>query len=206
MMKNTNLCLFLLSLLLTSCGGEYVPDPFDPRIPAHPAKGHDAAGALINGQVWRAVESPSIFRGSLDDLTIIAYDEDSTLRLSIHGYLRDDQGAVDVTLEFVLDNSTMNMNHILNLKDLQVALDGRPHYARLLYDRYDINNTACASISGQLHITNVQKGSEHDLFNIAGTFGFIMDSDSCKRVEVLKGRFDYNTTTRYIGTLQNDDY
>ncbi len=200
MTKNTNFLALLLSLLLTACTGEYVPDPFDPRVPAHPATGYDAAGALINDQVWRAVENHSFLRKS--DLKIITHEEDSTIHISIDGNMMESPQPEGVKIEFVLNNRAGDIINILNLNGRSFTLDGQPHYARLgSYYEYE-DTTTCKSISGQLHLTSVGAGLKGYRYSLQGTFGFIIDNNSCDRMEVLKGRFAYDTN--FTDTLRAD--
>lgn len=184
-----NSLMLMIFLFITGCNGEFVPDPIDPRLPVYSEKGHNAAGALVNGKTWRAVKGSSFLHVS-NELTIWKDLNDSTLHLYIDGYYKDTAFIMGTDIEFVLDTKSKNISHLRNLIDKKFSLDGNLNYGTL--DDYNLSESHCKSIFGQLYIKSVRKQSnENNSYNITGTFGFTIDNDSCGRVEVKYGRFDY---------------
>ncbi|MEM1136056.1 MAG: hypothetical protein AAGI07_09465, partial [Bacteroidota bacterium] len=68
---------------MVSCDGEFRPDPIDPRLPVYSAEGYRAAGALVDGEVWRYLHEVVIIGGR--NTEFFFYESDSSLIISISG-------------------------------------------------------------------------------------------------------------------------
>ncbi len=183
--------LGLIALLTTGCEGEFVPDPLDPQLPRYSEKGHNTAGALINGKIWRAVYRTGFLSQPSGTLSLWADTTTQKIFLTLEGNEGYDSSFIaPVHIEFVLDNTDNQLQRIESLKGKKFVLDGQPHFAQLT-DLY-MENASCKSSDGQLYIKNVKRTHQTEAsYQISGTFGFTIDTDSCGLTRVQYGRFDY---------------
>lgn len=189
--------LFSLSLLyLAACGGEFIPDPIDPRLPRYSEEGKDVAGCFINDELWQAVRTGANFPPNPGEyLRVQFHPEDSTIRFRIDGRRKANTASVGtyVELYFVIDNRLTQFESLGKLHQTTIPLDGQHSYAGL----EDFSSEDhCPSGAGQLIIRKAEfiPGSA-GAFILAGTFSFTVASDSCERLDVRNGRFDYRVTT-----------
>lgn len=189
-MKVSIFCLLIF--FLVSCRGKFVPDPIDPDLPKYSAKGYDAAGAMVNGKVWRAVVRCGGFLGCSNEMTFQPFDS-SSIEIRFDGELLDQN---KIEEEGFLFSIILEDVHLRELKDLEklrgMKYDlGIGNYAHA--GDYE-NEVMCTSSRGQLFFSEIEL--KNDGYIVAGTFGFVIEGDGCKKVEVYSGRFDY-----WIGSL-----
>lgn len=182
----------IVLIILYSCNGKFEPDPIDPRISRYSHEGLDAASALVNDSVWRAVrENPFLFGGNLQTLRI--FRDSSHVRLSIDGNI-----GIESSLEgnraigFYLGNADGRWDNIENLQGQKFSLDGK-HYAFIREVDIISADASCSSTSGQLYIRDLERlEHENDVdYIMAGTFSFTINQDTCLPYNVTFGRFDY---------------
>ena len=189
-MKQTLLYILVpavvLATITAACDGKFEPDPIDPRVPRYSEEPLNAAGALINGEVWRAVLLGGFIAAPSDQL-LIEQDSDG-IRLIIEGQSSDSSSM----LAFYINDPTGNFKNLSRLNGQKFVLDGT-HKAVIGNSFFSLEDTLCSSSSGQLYIRSVKsipQDDEND-YHLSGTFSFVIDQDACRRVEVTDGRFDY---------------
>lgn len=193
-MRNSIVLIFLLALL-TQCGGEFIPDPLDPRLPRYSEEGKNAAGCFINGDVWRAVQGVGSFKGGTNEtLRVNFQSEDSTIHIAIDGWRNESDDSLRTYTEiiFALDNREAQLESVRELHRKTFLLDGEHNYGQLIQPFADTIGT---SGTGQITIRrvgldSVTSSSTH--YIIAGTFSFTTTSNSLGRIEIRNGRFDYS--------------
>lgn len=176
-------------VILTSCDGKFVPDPIVPVLPKYSSSGYNAAGAMVNGSVWRAISSCG-FGGCSNNMDFVPdYYDSMGVEIRFEGQLLDEDKSVkDRSYYFSI---FLDSIQILGVEDLEKLRGeefdlGSSHYAEV----YDYGNDAyCRSTEGQIFFDEVIFSGVD--YIVSGTFGFIVEGESCNRVEVFSGRFDY---------------
>ncbi|HEY4785285.1 MAG TPA: hypothetical protein VIH57_04520 [Bacteroidales bacterium] len=185
--------LVLLLVLLGSCGGEFIPDPIDPRLPKYTEEGNDAAGAFINEKIWKSVVSVD-FMSVGDQPYITLFTAKDSLTILFEG-----NSSVYRYIEFRLSGlSIYRFEDLQLLNNKKIFLDGKkssgvchrnycPPYESGYY------STGCpeTGISGQLYIKNVAMRDSLTQAILSGTFGFTFNDPVSGINEVSYGRFDY---------------
>lgn len=179
--------LIALILLAASCEGKLVPDPVDPRLPIYSEKGYDAAGAFIDGHIWKSVfvSGWMIYR---DNPQIISYDNSDSLIISLEGsstrfnYIVFNLSQVKVT----------QFDDLLKLDNRLIRLDGSENYATCYkYRDYGSTEDEEGKGIGQIYFRHVAvMDSVHII--VSGTFGFSFIDSEGKTIKVTSGRFDYD--------------
>ena len=186
--------IIILLIGMSACGGEFIPDPLDPRLPRYSEEGKNVAGCFINGDVWRAVKTGANLQGGVDQILQIDFQaESNTIRFRIDGYREDSTNlaGTSVTLTFVVDNRDWQIQSVDDLHGRTFELDGNTSYGNIEDASNFFQYDNCRS-TGQLFIRYAQPFlSASDDFIVAGTFYLTNDSPSCIRTEVRSGRFDY---------------
>lgn len=182
----------LIIFFLVSCRGKFVPDPIDPDLPKYSAKGHDTAGAMVNGKVWRAVIRCGGFLGCSNEMTIQPVDS-SSIEIRFEGEILDQNKIEEQGFGFSIILEDVYLTKLKDLEKLSgMKYDlGNGHYAYA--DEFG-NDVMCTSSRGQLFFNEIELKNEG--YIIAGTFGFVIEGENCKKVEVYSGRFDY-----WVGSL-----
>ena len=183
--------IVIILAIVVGCSGKFEPDPIDPRIPRYSEEGLNAAGALVNGGIWRAEKGVSFPKGPSQVLQL-ARDSAQT-QLRIDGRITDDDTTAFLAVTFYLNNAAGNLDRINDLRGRTFSLDGT-HYADLTDDEYPLEDLPrCRSRSGQLYVkylARINTATDTD-YVLSGTFSFTTDEDSCTKYEVTFGRFDY---------------
>ncbi|MEM9832493.1 MAG: hypothetical protein AAF944_17805 [Bacteroidota bacterium] len=192
-MKNRIISIFLIAIL-SRCGGEFIPDPIDPRLPRYSEEGKDAAGCFINGDVWRAVKTGGGFGRPDETLRINFLPEDSTIQITIDGWRNEliDSLRKSTEIIFILDNRELQFESIRRLHRKPFLLDGEQNYGQLVQGFED---TIATNGVGKLTVRRANLGTQTSSsinFIVAGTFSFMATSDSLGTIEVKSGRFDYS--------------
>lgn len=189
--------IFILGML-AACGGEFIPDPLDPRLPRYSEEGKNTAGCFINGEIWRAIgeaDSPADSRNQYLQLTFTA--DNNTLGINMGGYLGKsvDSLSTYVELVFIVDNRDTQFQSIRELRGQTFTLDGDQSFGRIIDSRDFFQYDACRG-AGQLFIRHVKYVPDSDGdYIISGTFSFTISANSCETIEVRNGRFDYRINT-----------
>lgn len=185
----TLLLAAVTAILLAGCDGKFVPDPIDPRLPRYSTEGWDAAGALVNGAVWRAVRQSRFLYGDKQDIYIQMWP-DSVINIGFSGRIRYPSGFEEnYAISFLLDNTDGDLNRFESLGGRRFSLGG-VHRASAGGPG---DSNFCSSSSGQLYIKSIERlEGETDVdYHISGTFSLVIDQDSCTYYRVTDGRFDH---------------
>lgn len=165
----------------------YEASPFDPRLPAFSADGTNTAGAYIDGYAWLATRSTL----SSERHFMICTNPDSigTRILISNGFqiIEDDLEKRDVGF-FLGDLSIRNSNHLLELRDTVIYLDGISNYGMLVLD--NANSDTLRYGVGKIFIHDVISNPKLESLIVSGTFGFDINSNGLNHT-VYSGRFDY---------------
>jgi len=181
-------------IIFSACGGEFIPDPLDPRLPRYSEEGKNTAGCFINGEVWRAIgeaDSPANSRNQYLQLTFTA--DNNTIGINMGGYQGKsvDSLSTYVELAFIVDNRDTQIQSVSELAGQTFVLDGNQSFGRILDSRDFFQYDICRG-AGQLHIRHARPVPDTDgEYIIAGTFSFSVDLPTCRPADVQSGRFDY---------------
>lgn len=195
-MKSTWTIITLL--ILFACGGEFIPDPIDPRLPRYSEEGKNTAGCFINNEVWQAIgeaDSPANSRNQYLQFTFTA--DNNTIGINIGGYQGKsvDSLSTYVELAFIVDNRDTQIQSIEELEGRTFVLDGDQSFGRIIDSRDFFQYDVCRG-AGQLVISHAKYVPESDGdYILAGTFSFTISAPSCEPTEVRNGRFDYRVST-----------
>jgi len=171
---------FLAAIILCSCEkGIFLMDPVDPQIIQYTEDGNDAAGALINGELWKSVLSENLFGGFSYNPRVISLVDDDSLIIIFEGYIeRSDDDLEFVKMEFYLGGiSIESTDKLIELDNRIFEFDGQKHVG--LVDS-DVINPGL-SYDGQIYFRKVTKD------HFCGTFSIKMGTSTI----VTYGRFDY---------------
>ncbi|WKN40497.1 hypothetical protein [Tunicatimonas pelagia] len=191
-MRTIGIAIFLI-MMLTSCDGEFIPDPIDPRLPRYSEEGKDAAGCFINGKVWRAVRVAGDFTfippSNDDEQKLRLFLSDSAISISIDGLFVDNFN-IGTNIEFEIDNRQTQFQSTSELHQQTIMLDGKQSYGKAGIS--DTNRFFDCRGEGKLMIRYAQPDPDSEgYYTVAGTFYFTIAADSCEGIEVRNGRFDY---------------
>lgn len=180
-MKNRDILILLL--LLISCDGIFIPDPIDPRLPMYTETGNNAAGAIINDQIWKGVVEKSLFFVS-GAPQVNLYDEGDSLVIQFSGIRNNQAEIIKFHIEGIQINALLNLTTLDNTK---IILNGIDNFGAI-----ENLNTLCNSSGGigQLYLRRITVTEENSII-ISGTFGFTINGSSCGNIDVSYGRFDY---------------
>jgi hypothetical protein len=179
-------------VLFTSCGGNFVVDPIDPRLPMYTEDGNDVAGALINNQKWKSVQSGFGYPKNSRNADLTIYGSDSAV-FTLAGHISKPgaEGNIPgVTVYFSFQEDKINtFSDLLSLQGQTITLDGQLNFGGIsIYWEDCLYNMGV----GQLYFKSVKPVTNRDdAMIISGTFGFISDTPNCGKQEVFHGRFDY---------------
>ncbi|MGD1894811.1 MAG: hypothetical protein ACFB15_29980 [Cyclobacteriaceae bacterium] len=180
--------------VLTSCGGEFIPDPLDPRLPRYSEEGKNTAGCFINSEVWQAIgEAYSLANSRNQYLQITFTTDNNTIGINIGGYQGKSVDSLNtyVELAFIIDNRDTKIQSINELEGRTFVLDGDQSFGRIIDSRDFFQYDICRG-AGQLHIRYASAVPDtNDEYIIAGTFSFSVDQPTCRTADVRSGRFDY---------------
>lgn len=179
----------LFFIILTSCDGKFVPDPIVPVLPKYSAQGYNAAGAMVNGSVWRAISNCG-FGGCRNNLNFYSDTDSLGVELRFDGELLHED--INVNTERFYFSVFLDSVQLLEKDDLELLrgrkfdLGSTNHYAEV-FDY--VHDTYCTSHEGQIFFDEIIFDGLN--YIVAGTFGFVIEGENCSRLEVFSGRFDY---------------
>ena len=173
-------------------------DVLEPGLPEYSEVGKNAAGAIINGLLWRDFNYVGLFSG--DSYIRIQYDTikmKSRITLSA-GLVTGIESSEGASIYFDFSNQVLKSREDLkSLHETEWRIDGNTLDAGISSGYFeDLNCEGGRSASGNLFIrgANMYKNEEDISYQVfCGTFGFTIASD-CGKINVFRGRFDY----RYI--------
>jgi len=182
---------------ISGCGSTFIPDPLDPRLIRYTDDGNNAAGALVNNEIWSA--SAEIFSPLIRDVT--TNQAGDSLVISFHGQIEERER---ISFNFILkDLGIIDLGDLLKLQDEKLffgATDNIASYENRLEDTlYNANE-------GQIYFRSVKLVpvldgvDEIDYMIISGTFSFNVPDQG---ISVTYGRFDfkiYNFTSSFFST------
>lgn len=190
------LFLHLILLFCAGCGGIFITDPVDPRLPMYTESGHNVAGALINNTTWKARQTSGWLSG--DDVRLQKYSNDSLVFSIIgakHFYKGENQVDSTFTTQLYFSFYQQGINALEALSVLEgriIALDGQQNYGAIQYHtrRQEFDCTYLNG-TGQLFFKRIQIDTERKEAIVSGTFGFTHPETDCEPIEVYYGRFDF---------------
>lgn len=195
-MKSLRTQTLLLILLLTAgCEPDYIPDPVDPRLPEFTEEGNNEAGAFINDDVWRSVES--LHGDATQNLLTVFYTDADAIDLKFEGGSR----VFDAIIFHLSGLGIQNEMDLLPLQGRKIVL-GNDGNTGVCFSTYcDPDDPACRVTpgTGQLFFKTVKFDKKYAEVVIAGTFGFTFEDASGNPGKVTFGRFDYRINQ--IGTI-----
>lgn len=181
--------LVLYTLTLSSCAGDFILDPVDPRLPKYTEDGNNVAGAFINQEVWKSIVHYELLK-VIDKPVITSYNNNDSLIIKFDG----EKTNYSVSLEFHLTGLNITkFDDLIFLKGRKIPLDGLKNvgicitYKNSPHSLYSFG----AGGIGQLYFRNVNIDKSSEKAILSGTFGFTSKDSICGTIEISYGRFDY---------------
>lgn len=180
------LAFFILSLV--SCYGKFILDPIDPRLPKYTDSGNDAAGALVNKEVWK-----SLVKSQSELPFITNFLANDSLVLHFEGAIAD---TAAIMVFYFTGLGIQSFDNLILLKNKKISLDGLRNVGLLAksWSLYSPLNPEINGI-GQIYFKDVTLNyisNSLESVTVSGTFGFTFRDSSSVVIEVSYGRFDYN--------------
>jgi hypothetical protein len=176
--------IILTAVIFYSCErGIYLMDPVDPQIIQYTEDGNNAAGALINDELWKSIVSEGLFGGLSNNPEVINYVDQDSIVVLFDGYIeRSDADLEFARLEFHLSGvSIENLEDLTELDNRIFKFDGLNHVG--LVSSSTINSGF--TYSGQIYFRSVTQD------NFSGTFSIKIGESTV----VKYGRFDYKISS-----------
>jgi hypothetical protein len=196
-MKKTRLIVSVLSfasivVFLTACSGTFIQDPIDPRLPKYTEEGNDAAGAFVNGEVWRSVVT-SGFLNTSNEPSIRSWPKRDSLLITFSGNIVER----DYTIAFQLKGYEISeVEDLMALDGKKIELDGINNagywmsgYSSSIYSNRGI---------GQIYFKKVKKIEASSFIIISGTFAFKITDTEGGSIRISSGRFDYRISNMEV--------
>ena len=189
-MKKARLIVSVLSfasivVFLTACSGTFIQDPIEPRLPKYTDDGNNAAGAFVDGEVWRSVVT-SGFLNTSNEPSIRSWPKKDSLLITFSGNMVEG----DYTIAFQLIGYKVSaLYDLLALDGKKIELDGVVN-AGYWMAGHSLPTDSAKGV-GQIYFKKVKRIEDSGFLILSGTFGFRLLKPDGGSISVSSGRFDY---------------
>lgn len=186
MTKYRKIIYVAISLLLSSCEGVFVPDPYDPRLPRYTEEGNNFGGAIMNDKIW---QSENRILCDKCNAEIRCIPTKNKMEIYLAGILEG--GGVGRIQFHLTDLEIKNLSDFKLLHNKKISLNGIHNYMNFNEYQGTAVSLQCKNLGGQLYFKNVRVDTLNRAIILSGTFGSICEQADCVHCDLSFGRFDY---------------